>query len=142
MRHDKVCLFILVCCLFPLTAYADTKRVFISCAELTSIEIEQPPPGYTVPYEECGDKCFFIVFTMEALTAQRVNAEYNAHKHVARELYIDSSLLLAMEPLHIDAPYSQKISTAKVYQTLEDALDDARGICPNAIIKVPGTVRR
>ena len=142
MRHGKVFLLILLCCLFPLTAYAENKKVIVSCAELTSIEFEQPPPGYAVPREECGDKCFFIVFTMENATAHRVNAELNAYKQFARELYIDDHLWGILEPFHIDLPYSQKISSVKVYSTLESAMDDARAICPNATIRVPDTVRR
>lgn len=142
MRHGKVCLFILICCLLPLTAYAENKKIIISCAELTSIELEQPPPGYIVPDEECGDKCFFINFTMENATAHRVNAELNAYKQFARELYIGDHLLVILEPFHIDLSYSQKASSAKVYQAMEDALSDAREICPNVTIKVPDTVRR
>lgn len=142
MRHVNVCLFIVICCLLPLTAYAENKKIVILCSELTAIEIKQPPPGYLVPGAACGDKCFYIDFTMEDATAHRVNAEYNAYKHFPRELYLGDYLLFTMDPFHIDAPYSQKISSSKVYPTLEEALDEARRFCPNAVIKVPDTVRR
>lgn len=140
MRRVKV-FFIVICCLFPLTVYAENKKIIVSCAELTAIQIEQSPPGYPFPDLACGDKCFYIAFTMEDATALRLNKEINVYKDSTRELYIDDHLWGAIEPFHLDLPYSQKIGSA-IYATLKEAVDEARRICPNATIKVPDTVRR
>ena len=79
---------------------------------------------------------------MQNAAAHRVNAELNAYKDFARELYLGDHLLGTLEPFHIDLPYSQKASSAKVYQTIEGALDDTRTMCPNVSVKVPDIVRR
>ena len=142
MRRVKICLFIVMCCLLPLTARAENKKVVINCAELTAIEIEQPPQGFPFSDEACGDKCFYIAFTMNNYTAQRINRELNTYKSFTRELYIEEYLLGKLEPLPIDLPYSQKVSTGKVHQTLESALGEAQEICPYFSIKEPDVVRR
>lgn len=141
MRRVKACLFIAIYCLLPLIAHAENKKIIIPCAELTALEVEQLPPGYPVPEAACGDKCFHIVFVMEDATAFRVNSEFNAYKDSTREVYIGDLLLTTVEPFHIDAPYSQKASSA-AYATLEEALNEARRFCPNAAVKAPKTVRR
>lgn len=142
MRHVKTGFLLLMCCLLPLTAYAENKKISLSCEELVSIEIKQPPPGFAFPDEACGDKCFYIDFIMKECSTQSFIAEYNANKHVSRDLYIDNYFLFTADPFHLDAPYVPKVSSATIYPTLEGAVDDMRKTCPNAVIKTPDVVRR
>lgn len=140
MRHGKICFVIIICCLLPLTTYAENKQIIIPCAELSSIEIKQPPSGYPFSHE-CGDKCFYIEFIMNDTTAQKFNEIFNDYKQFTRELYLDKHLLFAMEPFYLDIPYAQKVGSVKVHMTLEDAIDEAYRACPDVTINVPYIIR-